>query len=71
MAQRYCGMCDKWVPARETECRACGAATDKAEQRREPPKVPNLMDALRKSLEVLHQREAKARSSQDPQEPTP
>ena len=30
MGKRYCGMCDKWVPARETECKACGARTDKA-----------------------------------------
>lgn len=29
--KRYCGMCDKWVPAQETECKACGALTDKAE----------------------------------------
>jgi hypothetical protein len=28
---RYCGPCDKWVPARETECKACGAPTDKAD----------------------------------------
>jgi hypothetical protein len=29
--KRYCGPCDKWVPARETECKACGAPTDKAD----------------------------------------
>lgn len=28
MTRRYCGMCDKLVPARERECRACGADTD-------------------------------------------
>ncbi len=28
--KRYCGMCDKWVPAKETVCKACGADTDKA-----------------------------------------
>lgn len=27
---RYCPMCDKWVPAHEKECRACGADTVKA-----------------------------------------
>jgi len=27
--QRYCGMCDKWVPANETVCKACGADTDR------------------------------------------
>ena len=29
--KRYCGPCDKWVPAKETICKACGADTDKAE----------------------------------------
>jgi hypothetical protein len=29
--RRYCEMCDKWVPAAEKECRACGADTVKAE----------------------------------------
>lgn len=28
--RRYCEMCDKWVPTRETECKACGAQTSKA-----------------------------------------
>lgn len=26
--RRYCGPCDKWVPASETECKACGADTE-------------------------------------------
>ncbi len=30
--KRYCPMCDKWVPARETVCKACGQPTEK-EQR--------------------------------------
>lgn len=30
--KRYCGPCDKWVPAAQTTCKACGADTDKAEQ---------------------------------------
>lgn len=30
--QRYCGPCDKWVPARQTTCAACGAVTDKQER---------------------------------------
>ncbi len=29
MAKRYCPMCDKWVPARETVCKACGIETEK------------------------------------------
>lgn len=28
-ARRYCGLCDLWVPARQTVCRACGADTDR------------------------------------------
>ena len=28
--RRYCPMCDKWVPASERECKACGADTMKA-----------------------------------------
>lgn len=27
--KRYCGLCDRWVPAREYECKLCGAKTDK------------------------------------------
>lgn len=30
MAKRYCPMCDKWVPAREVVCKACGMDTEKA-----------------------------------------
>jgi DnaJ-class molecular chaperone len=26
--RRYCMPCDKWVPWRETVCKACGADTD-------------------------------------------
>lgn len=26
--QRYCGPCDRYVPARETVCKECGADTD-------------------------------------------
>ena len=26
--RRYCGPCDRFVPARETECRRCGADTE-------------------------------------------
>ena len=29
--RRYCGMCDKWVPANQRECKSCGADTDKAD----------------------------------------
>lgn len=28
--QRYCECCDKWVPARQYECKECGADTLKA-----------------------------------------
>ena len=28
--RRYCEMCDKWVPARQTECKECGMPTVKA-----------------------------------------
>lgn len=28
MSKRYCIPCDKVVPARERECKACGADTD-------------------------------------------
>lgn len=28
---RYCEPCEKWVSAREYECKACGAATTKAD----------------------------------------
>jgi rRNA maturation endonuclease Nob1 len=28
-AVRYCEMCDKWVSAKQTECKACGAPTVK------------------------------------------
>lgn len=31
-AVRYCEMCDKWVSARQTVCKACGAPTVKAER---------------------------------------
>lgn len=31
-AVRYCGMCDKWVSAKQTICKACGADTYKAER---------------------------------------
>jgi hypothetical protein len=46
MPKRYCGMCDKWMSARV--CKACGADTDPAVK--EPPKVVDLMDALRRAL---------------------
>jgi predicted RNA-binding protein with PUA domain len=49
MAKRYCEMCDVWIRLRE--CPACGATTVPAVK--ETPKVVNLMDALRKSLDVL------------------
>lgn len=26
---RYCEMCDRWLPATQTECRACGMPTAK------------------------------------------
>jgi uncharacterized paraquat-inducible protein A len=29
--QRYCPMCDVWVPARETVCVACGMTTERPE----------------------------------------
>ena len=32
-SKRYCGPCDKWVPASQAVCKACGADTDKAETR--------------------------------------
>lgn len=42
--ERYCGMCDKWLPARVgTECPQCGFDLSKP--------VANLMDALRASLD--------------------
>lgn len=50
MAKRYCGMCDKWVPARETVCKACGADTEKAITEKPKPQVVDLMDALRQGL---------------------
>lgn len=28
--KRYCEMCDKWLPAKQTECKACGMPTRKA-----------------------------------------
>lgn len=31
-AVRYCGMCDKYVPAKQFVCKACGQPTDKAER---------------------------------------
>jgi ribosomal protein L40E len=31
---RYCEMCDAWVPARQTECKQCGAPTIRSQ----PPK---------------------------------
>lgn len=31
-AVRYCGMCDRWVSAKQTTCKACGADTYKAEK---------------------------------------
>jgi hypothetical protein len=31
-AVRYCGMCDKYVSAKQTVCKACGADTEKAER---------------------------------------
>ena len=27
--KRYCWACDKWVPAKQTECKACGMPTEK------------------------------------------
>lgn len=30
-AVRYCGMCDKWVSAKQFVCRACGQPTEKSE----------------------------------------
>jgi RNA polymerase subunit RPABC4/transcription elongation factor Spt4 len=30
MRKRYCEMCDKWVPAKQTTCRECGASTVQA-----------------------------------------
>jgi rRNA maturation endonuclease Nob1 len=27
--KRYCPMCEKWVPMRQTECKACGMPTDR------------------------------------------
>jgi hypothetical protein len=30
MKRRYCEMCDKWVSAHQTTCKACGARTSKA-----------------------------------------
>lgn len=29
-AVRYCEMCDKWVSAKQIECKACGSPTLKA-----------------------------------------
>lgn len=29
MKKRYCAPCDRFVPARERECKLCGADTDK------------------------------------------
>jgi non-homologous end joining protein Ku len=49
---RYCEMCDKWVSARQIECRACGATTVKAAKQ----KPVDLMEALRKSLDSLNAR---------------
>ena len=34
MAKRYCPMCEKWLPARETVCKACGMPTEKPEPAR-------------------------------------
>lgn len=31
-AVRYCGMCDKYVSAKQTVCKACGADTEKVER---------------------------------------
>jgi hypothetical protein len=28
--KRYCELCDRWVPAKQTVCKACGAPTVKA-----------------------------------------
>lgn len=28
MAKRYCPMCDKYVPSKELECKACGQHTE-------------------------------------------
>ena len=32
--KRYCELCDRWVAAKQTVCKACGAPTSKAEARR-------------------------------------
>lgn len=26
--KRYCPMCEKWLPSREYECKACGMTTE-------------------------------------------
>ena len=31
-AVRYCEMCDRWVSAKQIECKACGAKTVKAKR---------------------------------------
>jgi hypothetical protein len=46
MAKRYCPMCDKWVPATQRECKACGADTERVAAP-EPQPVVDLMAALR------------------------
>lgn len=49
--KRFCGPCDKEVPMRQTVCKDCGADTEVTEWTEEPPKVVDLMDALRRALE--------------------
>lgn len=46
---RYCEMCDTWVPANQTECRACGADTVNPE----PDELPGRRNALDVRFDAL------------------
>lgn len=37
-AKRYCELCDRWVSAKETECKQCGADTTKAATTKPAPR---------------------------------
>lgn len=56
MAKWYCGMCEEWFTRRgDGDCPKCGFGLEgAAPEPKEPPKVVNLMDALRTALEKVN-----------------
>ena len=49
---RYCGPCDRWVPARERVCRQCGADTDSADPDVSPELARQILADLKRALEA-------------------